>query len=167
MTVAYRWQGRERFVLLDGRLRTLPQPQPPGGFSGRIALIGLGDPAPVLAPVGLAGLSQQPLAPVHGCASMASDGGVQLHWIRRARGGWYWPGPVEVPLGEQSEAWQIEFANGAATLARWTTASSALQIESAAWLGLQALAPTGHFAIRQIGTHAVSPPLLVPAPAVA
>ena len=157
----------ERFVLLDGRLRTLPQPQPPGGFSGRIALIGLGDPAPVLAPVRLAGLSQQPLAPVHGCASMASDGGVQLHWIRRARGGWYWPGPVEVPLGEQSEAWQIEFANGAATLARWTTASSALQIESAAWLGLQALAPTGHFAIRQIGTHAVSPPLLVPAPAVA
>lgn len=154
----------ERFILLDSQLVTLPLPQPSGGFSGRLALIGLGDAAPVLAPVRLPGLTCQPLAPVHGRASVTGAGGLALDWLRRARGAWRWPDQVEVSLVEQAEAWEIELRDAAATLARWTANSPALLIPPTTWAALHGLAPQGRFTVRQIGTHALSPPLVIPVP---
>ena len=68
----------------------------------------------------------RPLSPVHVKASRASDG-VQLNWIRRTRvDGDSWE-TRDVPLGEQSERYQVDILSGASVLRTLdTTTSTAL-----------------------------------------
>ncbi|RVU21775.1 baseplate multidomain protein megatron [Methylobacterium oryzihabitans] len=53
-----------------------------------------------------------PLAPVHARARRLADGGIALTWIRRTRrGGDPWE-QVEVPLAEESEAYEVDILAG-------------------------------------------------------
>lgn len=61
------------------------------------------------------GKGRRPLSPVHLRADKEEDGDFALSWIRRTRiGGDSWD-QVEVPLGEESERYEVEILNGAGT----------------------------------------------------
>ena len=150
----------EPFVLLDGPLVPL-DPAIVGAAGMTVAALGLADPAPALSQVRLAGLGWRPLAPVHGLAVDAADGGLELQWTRRARGGWRWDDGVELPLNEQREAYRVEFGEPDAPLARWDCPTARLHIAGSQWSSLSAAAPGGSFMVRQIGDRAASLPLVI------
>jgi hypothetical protein len=63
----------------------------------------------------------KPLSPVHVKARRGADG-VRLAWIRRTRqGGDSWEA-LEVPLGEESERYEVDLLQGAATVRTLTSA---------------------------------------------
>jgi len=153
----------EAFVLLDGGLALDPAaigtaPQ------AALAAIGLADPAPVTAGIALRGIGGRPLSPVHGWSVAAADGAWQLGWTRRARGGWLWQDGGDAPLGEQAEAYEIEYGASGAMIARWTTASPGLNLTGSEAVGLLAAAPAGIFTIRQRGDRGLSQSLTIPHP---
>lgn len=154
----------EPFLLLDGS-GTLLDPARIGTVPGSlIAAIGLGDAAAVTSPIQLFGIGTRPLSPVHGVASLLPDGDLLINWVRRARGAWAWDDGGEIPLGEQSEAYTVTFGPPSAPIARWDVKVPELAISAATLAGLTANAPTGPIAIRQVGDHAQSNPLIVPVP---
>lgn len=76
------------------------------------------------------GLPLRPFSPVHLYARWIGND-LQLAWIRRTRtGGDSWFGP-DVPLGEDSEQYQVELLDGAEILYSGTTNSPSLLITSA------------------------------------
>ncbi|MDC0887375.1 phage tail protein [Altererythrobacter sp.] len=144
------------FVLLDDRLTAIDNV---AGFdtSASLAAIGRGDDVPVFAERMNTGLSLRPPPPVHPDARM--DGGLSLSWIRRARGSWYWPDEVEVPLVEEAEAYQIGVGPLTAPLRVWTANAPCLELTAEEWAALQAEAPGEDIWVRQIGSHAFSLPV--------
>lgn len=151
----------ERFVLLDGTGITL-DPAAVGEVPGAvIAAIGLADPDPVTAPIGLRGIGVRPLTPVHARLTRGADGRLELRWTRRARGGWSWSDGVDLPLNEQSEAYAVTYNDSAAVLASWELPGSTLALSAGEVTALTALAPHGTFAIRQRGDRAISEPLTI------
>lgn len=150
----------EAFVLLDGTPVALDAALVGTWPEGRIAAVGLADPAPVLAPIVNRGATLRPLSPVHGRRLPTGDGSLQLVWTRRARGAWTWLDDVEVPLHEASEAYRVEYAVGTAVLASWELTAPELAVPSATWAALAV--PGGTFAIRQSGAYSLSDPLIVP-----
>lgn len=140
----------QRPVLLDG-----------GSFdpaTERLAAIGLADAEPVFAAVSAPGRSRRPLAPVHPRARAMPSGGLALSWTRRARGAWAWADGVEVPLVEESERYEIGAGPSAAPLAAWMSETPALVLSAEE---LAQLAPGTPLWVRQVGTHARSPELLL------
>lgn len=154
-------QSGEPFVLLDHRLVAVDAALLPNSPSSRIGIIGLADPAPVLTNIRQRGITLRPLEPVHGTAARLAGGGLDLSWVRRARGAWAWLDGVDTALNEQSEAWQIDFGQTGESVAQWTRSVSWLDLDQRTWTSLQAQAPGGNFRIRQIGTHGISSPLTV------
>ena len=157
-------QPGEAFVLLDGsgiQLSSDAIGEVPGTI---IAAIGLGDSQPAQSAIGLRGIGLRPPGPVHPRWTSAADGSHQLGWVRRARGGWLWQDGVDVPLGEQSEAYEVSFGTADAVLARWECSSAQLILPPGTLATLVASAPAGLFAIRQRGDRALSEPLLVAPP---
>jgi hypothetical protein len=72
------------------------------------------DPVAVALTVTPGDTALKPLSPVHVAAVRAGDG-IHIWWIRRTRiDGDNWG--VEVPLGEQVEAYEIEILSGGAVL---------------------------------------------------
>lgn len=71
-----------------------------------------------------AGIGARPFAPVHPAGRRMPGGDILLKWIRRTRmGGDSWVG-VEVPLGEETEAYEIDILDGGSvkrTLSAGTT----------------------------------------------
>lgn len=154
----------EAFILLDGTGTALSA-EAVGTVPGTvIAAIGLADTAPVTAPILLSGIAHQPPSPVHGNWSRRADGAHLLRWTRRARGGWLWQDGVDVPLGEQAEAYEIIFGLTGIPYARWEPVSPELTLTPAELAQLTAAIPTGQFAIRQRGDRALSEPLTIAAP---
>ena len=83
------------------------------------------------------GLGMRPLSPVH-LKGSRTGGDLALRWIRRARaGGDAWES-VEVPLGEESERYEIDILNGAAVM-RTITA----EVPAAAYPAAQQIADFG------------------------
>lgn len=156
----------EAFALLDGTGTAL-NPQAVGTVPGTlIAAIGLGDSASVTAPIMLGGIAFRPPSLVHGHWSRRPDGAHLLHWTRRARGGWLWQDGVDVPLGEQAEAYEVSYGTPGTTYARWEAVVAELALTPAELSALGAAVPTGEFSIRQRGDRALSEPLfLAPPPA--
>ncbi len=138
----------EPFLLLDGAGVQVTTTVVPGA---RLAVVGLGDSAPVTSPVRLAGIGMRPLSPVHGRIVPGLDGSIDLRWARRARGAWNWQDGGEVPLGEQSEAWLVTFGPPDTPLAQWPCDTSQLHLEAAELAPLIAAAPHGPLAVRQLG----------------
>lgn len=146
-----------RAVLLDERLllfdAAILDPA-----TERLAAIGAGDDEPAFAAVASPGRSRRPLAPVHPVAEAVPSGALRLEWTRRARGAWAWVDGVEVPLVEENELYEVGAGPLGTPLASWTTDTPALLLDTAA---LAALAPGTQLWVRQLGTHARSPDLLL------
>jgi Putative phage tail protein len=146
----------EQFILLDGSATAIDAQAAGLHADSRIAAIGLADETPVFTSIALPGNTLRPLAPVHGRASRAADGGLALHWTRRARGAWRWLDGVDAPLSEQAEAYSLEFGSPGHIAARWEVTSPSLTIDSASFAALQVEEPTGIFFVRQIGSFGLS-----------
>lgn len=151
----------EGFVLLDGSGVTLDPVAVGSTPEATITAIGLGDNAPVVAPIMLRGIGLRPLAPVHGRIEALASGATRLTWTRRARGGWAWEDGVETPLNEQAEAYEVTYVADGGVLARWQVTAPSLDLEAATLTPLRTAAPTGSMAIRQIGDRAVSDALIL------
>lgn len=131
-----------RFVLIEAdALAAIDLPLSAVGGSIAIMAAGVGDgdgPARVDVPV--TGTSVLPPPPVH----LRIDDGSVLRWARRSRSGWRWTDGGDVPLGEESERYQIEFADGRSS----ETGETMLAI---------AAGPDRPVLIRQRGTNGLSP----------
>lgn len=147
------------FALLDGT----PVAIDPGklGAGTTLAAVGLADPAPVYAPLANAGLTRRPLTPVHGNAIEQADGALALTWCRRSRGSWSWEDSVDVALNEQSEAYLIGIGDSDAPDIRWQVATPSLQIAATDWTAIRTAHAGKPLWVRQVGTAALSPPLLL------
>jgi hypothetical protein len=149
------------FVLLDDA--PVPLDAAALGETTTIAAIGLADPEPVYADLANAGLSRIPLSPVHGAVRDTGDGAISCTWTRRSRGSWAWLDGVEVPLNEQAEAYVVGVGPADAPALRWETSSPHLEIDAASWASIRTAHAGQPLWVRQVGTFALSPPLLLAA----
>lgn len=155
----------ERFVLIDlNRLARIATGAADMGALLDLRASGAGDADPVQALLTLDGRAMLPPSPVQCVANRTADGDLALRWTRRSRLGWQWRDLVDVPLAEERENYQLTVMAGAATL-------RAVSLEAPAWTYMAAdmtsdLATAGGvplvIAIRQIGTHGPSRPLIIP-----
>jgi hypothetical protein len=146
-----------RAVLLDERLLLLDA----ASFdpaTERLAAIGLADAEPVFAAVAAPGRSRRPLAPVHPGVSQLPSGGLAFRWTRRARGAWAWRDGIDVPLVEEGERYELGAGPVAAPVRIWTSEVPALVLSAE---DLAPLAAGTAMWVRQLGTHARSPELLL------
>ena len=151
----------ERFVLLDGKPIAL-DPAMVGTATGTIiAAAGLGDAMPVESTIALQGITRRPLSPVHPRAVTLADNSLELSWTRRARGAWNWLDGVDAPLHEQAEAYLVTYGPLDAPLATWEVAATSLTIDPAQRTNLAASLPGEKFRVRQLGTYALSEPLVL------
>lgn len=145
------------FVVLDeATTALLPISQSVAGV--RVMASGIGDSEPwPLAICATAARATQPLSPVHPAVARLPSGDTVIGWTRRSRAGWAWRAGIEVPLGEEREAYRVDWASGSAELSSpqftYTAAMRAADVTA----GAAAMT----FAIRQSGSAALSPPLFV------
>lgn len=112
------------FALIeDGCVAMLTMPRAQVGETIRILATGHGDAQPAAADVVLSGASIAPPAPVRVRALRHADGGATVTWVRRSRLGWRWRDGIDVPLGEEREAYAVTIGGdaGAPTLTSETT----------------------------------------------
>ena len=152
----------ERFVLLDDRPVTLDPTIIGDALGTVVAAIGLADAHAVEAPIVNRGIGLRPLAPCHPVVRQ-EDGGIAMDWTRRARGAWNWLDGVDTPLHEQAEAYEVTYGQGSSVAGRWAVASTSLTLDSGQVAALRTALPAGSFSVRQRGTYALSPALLLTA----
>ena len=126
-----------------------------------VAAIGVADPEPVYAPLLNPGLTRRPLSPVHGRVRQQADGTVALSWCRRSRGSWQWLDGVDAPLNEQTEVYVVGIGAVDDPSVRWNTAMPELTIAAPDWATLHAAHAGQPLWVRQVGTAALSPTLLL------
>ncbi|WP_435418957.1 phage tail protein [Parerythrobacter aurantius] len=150
-----------RVVLLDDAVTALPLSsgslQPPE----QLAAIGLGDTEPVLAPLWNPMASIAPLCPVHPRSERAGDGSRSWRWTRRSRGSWGWPWVTDPPLVEERESWLVGVGETDAPLRQWQAGTASFAVDAGEWAELRALASGQDLWVRQVGSQALSPPLLL------
>lgn len=150
----------ERFILLDRAFTALDPALVGTAPEARIAALGLADSAPVMSAIANRGLTLRPLCPVHPrCVADGPD--LVLTWTRRARGAWLWRDGVDAPLHEQAEAYEVSYGPPATPAARWHTTVPGLTVPAATLAELAVTLPGGTFQVRQIGSYALSDPLLL------
>ena len=154
-------EAGERFVLLDGAAVALDPAKLGDTAVARIVAVGRGDAEPVTAPIALHGATQRPPSPVHPRHQTAPDGSLHLSWTRRSRAGWAWRDGVDAPLIEQAELYRVSFGPIGAPLVTWAVDVPRLTIPSAQVADLAALLPGGELLVRQVGSYALSRPLLL------
>ncbi|MBT0667767.1 hypothetical protein HT136_05235 [Novosphingobium profundi] len=147
----------EPFVLLDASIRSLDAAILGTANSREIVAIGRGDSEPVRSPIRLDGLTRRPLAPVHPRLAWSTDGSMRLSWTRRARGAWHWVDGIDAPLVEESEGYLVTAGDPEHPIRSWTTQVPQVELDAAALAALAAGAEPVTLAVRQIGTHALSP----------
>lgn len=101
-----------RFVLLDAAVAQLPltagEIRLPCFWRVGLASRDIGHGSYVALEHTFRGLGLRPLSPVHLRGARAANGDVEVSWIRRTRvGGDGWEAP-EVPLGEESERYEVD-----------------------------------------------------------
>lgn len=151
----------ERFVLLDGKPVALDPAMIGTAVGTIIAATGLGETAPVEAPIALQGITRRPLSPIHRRALTLPDNSLELGWTRRARGAWGWLDGVDAPLHEQAEAYLVTYGPLGAPLAIWEVTSPSLTIDATQRSALAAALPGESFRVRQQGTYALSEHLVL------
>ena len=114
------WPVGARFVLLDSAPRQLELPSVARGVTRHYRVGPAKQPVddPSFTPFELAfsGVGLRPYAPAHLTAKRAPDGALGVSWIRRTRiNGDSWDG-VDVPVGEESEAYLLRVLQGGAVL---------------------------------------------------
>lgn len=149
------------FALLDHRPVRLDSGAIGTGAATAIAALGIGDNAPVIAAIANEGATLRPLSLVHPRAALRADGSLHLAWVRRARGAWQWADEVETPLGEQAEAYLVGVGEIDAPALLWQTAAPSLVLEPGTLATLESAHAGAPVWVRQVGTYALSPPLLL------
>ncbi|KQN80109.1 GTA baseplate fiber-binding domain-containing protein [Sphingomonas sp. Leaf62] len=97
----------EAFVLLDpATLRRIDEPVPAVGRTVTAMAVGIAADDVTTATIVPAGRGLVPPAPVHLTAEMRENM-LELRWIRCARGVVAWRDGVEVPIGEEREAYRV------------------------------------------------------------
>jgi hypothetical protein len=115
------------FVLIDpATLAAVPAEMAVAGLEVRATGIGDGLSG-TAATLTLAGLAVMPLAPVHLSSARRSDGGFDIHWIRRSREGWRWRDGIDAPLGEERESYRVT-RTGAGL------GALSVEVESSSWV---------------------------------
>ncbi|HEX7775159.1 MAG TPA: hypothetical protein VF449_01370, partial [Parvibaculum sp.] len=105
-----------RFVLLDGAISEIGMSDAERGLA-RVWAYGpapkpLDDVSYVRETRSFKGIGLRPFSPVHVKAARAAGGDIALTWTRRTRtGGDSWEG-TDVPLGEESEAYEVDIVSG-------------------------------------------------------
>lgn len=145
-------------ILLDESLIAVEQLSPAAATASTFAAIGLADPEPAVAPLAGTGTSLTPLQPVHPRSRLLANGDLQLAWTRRARGAWYWVDHVDVPLVEQFERYQIGAGTVDQPSREWAATTPEILLSPT---DLGDLPPGTPLWVRQVGSHALSPPLLL------
>jgi hypothetical protein len=104
----------------------------------------------------VSGEAVTPAAPVHVRAVSDGIGGWNLSWTRRSRNGWRWISGADVPLGEESERYELRVLSGESLRRRVETTSPAWTYDAAA------TAEDGggmvRVEVRQIGSFALGRP---------
>lgn len=98
---------------------------------------------------------RDPPSPVHLKGTALADGALQLEWVRRSRSGCQWRDGVEVPLGEDAEAYAVRVlrADGGTTAIDCPVPRLTLPPEHASG--------ACRIEVRQIGTHGLSAPAVL------
>lgn len=143
----------DRFVLLDAM--TLAMRDAVAGIGASVSILGAGpgdgDGAETAAQ--MTGASVLPPSPVHLRAEVLAGGGALIRWMRRSRIGWRWQDGVDVPLGEEAEAYRVRILPSAGEEMLETVAMPELalapELLSAGPLRVE---------ICQVGDHGLSPP---------
>jgi hypothetical protein len=104
-----------QFVVLDGAMTRIPlqgsELKLPFNWRYGPGNRDIGDASYVTAPFAYQGLGLRPLSPVH-VKGVRASGDLSISWIRRTRsGGDNWELP-EVPLGEDTESYEIDILDG-------------------------------------------------------
>ncbi len=76
------------------------------------------------------GRNLKPFSPVHAAGARNAGGDLTLSWIRRTRQPGDWADGADVPLAEETEAYEVDILDGA-TVVRTLTASSSQAVYSA------------------------------------
>ncbi|BAV66236.1 phage tail protein [Sphingobium cloacae] len=152
----------ERFLLLEED--RLAEPLAALGMEGetgatlRLGAVGIGDVEPAEAALVIEGEALKPPAPVH--VRLASDGagGWRIGWTRRSRAGWRWASGGDVPLGEESERYELRILRGVEEKRRVETVMPEWSYEAA--MISEDMAGVGECVveIRQIGSRAMGRP---------
>ncbi len=155
----------EYFVLVNDAL-ALVDPDRIGALSHfSVSAQGRGDSAPVLAVLPAHGRATLPLSPVHGWAEQDSAGAIVLRWIRRSRSGFAWRDLIEVPLGEEMEAYRVTLLADGAVAASLETPVPEIVLDTVTLAAARAMATHSlRAAIAQCGTLGLSVPLVLPLP---
>lgn len=129
----------------------------------RLAAIGVGDAEPAEALAEISGEAVTPLSPVHVRAAADGSGGWIISWIRRSRNGWRWVSGADVPLGEESEGYELRVLSSdtlvrrAETIApEWTYDAAMIAADGGGALTVE---------IRQVGSFALGRPAMLTLPA--
>jgi hypothetical protein len=122
------------FVLVDGAVTPIPlkENELKLSFNWRCGPGNrdIGDASYVTTPFAFQGLGLRPLSPVH-LRGKRTAGDLSISWIRRSRsGGDNWEA-IEVPLGEESESYEVDILDGVA-VKRTIRVSTPLAIYSSA-----------------------------------
>lgn len=155
----------EYFVLVNDALALVDPDRIGARPELSVSAQGRGDEAPVLAALSALGRATLPLSPVHGRAEQHGSGAIALRWIRRSRSGFGWRDLIEVPLGEEMEAYRVTLlADGVETATLETNVPEivldTVTLASARAMATESLAA----AIAQRGTFGLSAPLVLPLP---
>lgn len=129
--------------------------------NSRLAAIGHADDEPVYATLEGSGSTRRPLSPVHPRQRYPREGGLELSWTRRARGGWHWLNEVEQPLVEQDEIYEIGIGEPAKPERIWTSDQPRFHLSAASLADVAAAYPGQPVWVRQSGSYARSLPLLL------
>ncbi|HKY80262.1 MAG TPA: hypothetical protein VJM09_02180, partial [Sphingobium sp.] len=151
----------EAFLLIEEERLAEPFAGQTGGseIGGvlRMAAIGVGDAEPVETMLTVSGEAVVPMAPVHARAVPDGLGGWTIGWTRRSRNGWRWVSGADVPLGEESERYDLRVLDGEERVRQvetdaptWTYDAAMVAADGGGALTVE---------IRQIGSFALGRPV--------
>ncbi len=148
----------EDFVLLDGIDLTEIDAQNYAPFQPvTISALGRGDDLPVSRSLDEVGRALKPWSPVHPRFVFKENGDLELGWTRRSRAGPIWPDHVEIPLAEETERYRVSIASvSIAEPMMPFLMLPAPNVQDYRDAGVSSLS----IAVRQIGQHNISDPLL-------
>jgi hypothetical protein len=155
----------EDFALLNDALGLVDPDRIGAGPDFRAAAQGRGDAAPVLARLDGHGRAMRPLSPVHGRVQPEPSGGVTIRWTRRSRSGFAWRDLVDVPLGEDFEAYRIAILVDGVEAATFESDAPWIAIDTVTMAAFTAAASDSlAVSILQRGALGLSPPLVLALP---
>lgn len=152
----------EAFVMLgDSASPMLPETLASWAESGGATLQWAPRGGTDLTEIGLSppGRALRPLAPVHGRVRRDAAGGAVISWVRRSRIDTGWRDEVDLPLGENREAWRVALVPPVPGIGPWEVASPVVTMTPAE---VAAVPPGSTLDIRQLGDFSLSPPLIIP-----